>query len=930
VSYVTLQWESYDAKSKHRDLLQLQGCFYEAQKILQKTGAYLRQFLVDDKGCVLIGCWGMPNLSYLDNAHRALSAAAQIHRQLNRMEMACSFGITTGDVYCGTVGSALRMEYAAIGSVVNMSARLMCKAHGGILVDDATYRRLPADVVPMLTSLEPMKVKGRDDPLQVYSYVASESLEVQEKVVEDHEISAVHRECMMRFLAAFSENAAKTVEPKTKTRRRGIANVKDWVTAQSPAANALPADLNTVQVLLVKGKEGSGRTTVVKWLRRRVEDLAVPVFGVKLTRKDIQTDYIVWKKLFALLMPKGLFQSTEVQRNYVRALLQEVYPNQSHVAMYTAFPVMKDTLGITCSYAAPGPGHQLQQTKSRWMSQQSSSSLGSNVNGISQAKTIDTLCKIFSYLMNAQASVLVIENMRHADECSMKVLAELLTCKSRSAVVLSSLDSVEEIHTDSMYQVGSFRKNRLKSCSWQRQYKTLFVNHKSCTVVTLENYTPEDIDRMLQKALNVVSVPAEVSKLVQDFSGGSCFWVREILQFIKDHGAEQFLEAVGEVDTTASTVGTLSAHNSVDDLSASSGMRTPKLMIPMRSAFSSSSNLAQATGFQRKASRLQSFRNPGARPARSSEAAHQVQLDKLVLCRFGSLSPDVQRVLRTASIIGFTFTSAVLAEVLPAQLRERLGECFQTLLNQRWIYQDFDIDSLYQFAHDHTHHLIYELTPSSERSATHRQVAEHIEATSAGDESQYAPLCFHYQHCDPAKALQYADLATSALFRAAKVIYDFGDCLDLLVGTIPCCRSTSDVDELLVIINNAKTAVEAFSINVDTQPKGCVDSLIAALCGPRAAAVHPQHCDDDELDTEHLDSDRAHAFSEKDLTATPLHARRGTSSKGSDKVSEKVSSKRDEERLLERRSKARFKKQLVLMYDAVCEKYVEFADAEDG
>ena len=111
----TLQWESYDATGRHRDLMRLQGCFHQVQKILHSTGAFLRQFLVDDKGCVLIACWGMPSLSYLDNPHRALSAAAQIRTKLKKMHMECSFGITTGDVYCGTVGSALRMEYAAIG-----------------------------------------------------------------------------------------------------------------------------------------------------------------------------------------------------------------------------------------------------------------------------------------------------------------------------------------------------------------------------------------------------------------------------------------------------------------------------------------------------------------------------------------------------------------------------------------------------------------------------------------------------------------------------------------------------------------------------------------------------------------------------------------------------------------------------------------------
>jgi hypothetical protein len=128
------QWDSYDANTKHRDLLELQPCFYQAQRILHASGAYLRQFLVDDKGCVLIACWGMPNMSYLDNAHRALAAAAQIRTQFHRYRMETSVGITCADVYCGTVGSMARMEYAAIGSEVNMAARLMGKAKGRLLV----------------------------------------------------------------------------------------------------------------------------------------------------------------------------------------------------------------------------------------------------------------------------------------------------------------------------------------------------------------------------------------------------------------------------------------------------------------------------------------------------------------------------------------------------------------------------------------------------------------------------------------------------------------------------------------------------------------------------------------------------------------------------------------------------------------------------
>ncbi|KAJ1380284.1 hypothetical protein B484DRAFT_412092 [Ochromonadaceae sp. CCMP2298] len=48
-----MSWDSYSS-SKHRDLTSLQPIFYRVQEILEQKGAFIRQFLVDDKGCVLV------------------------------------------------------------------------------------------------------------------------------------------------------------------------------------------------------------------------------------------------------------------------------------------------------------------------------------------------------------------------------------------------------------------------------------------------------------------------------------------------------------------------------------------------------------------------------------------------------------------------------------------------------------------------------------------------------------------------------------------------------------------------------------------------------------------------------------------------------------------------------------------------------------
>jgi hypothetical protein len=252
---------------------------------------------------------------------------------------------------------------------------------------------------------------------------------------------------------------------------------------------------------------------------------------------------------------------------------------------------------------------------------------------------------------------------------------------------------------------------------------------------------------------------------------------------------------------------------------------------------------------------------------------------------------------------------------MPTQLKEQLLDCFQTLLNQRWIYQDFDNESLYQFAHDHTHRLIYELTPSSERNNTHRQIAEYLEETFPNDPVQYGALSYHYQQCDPAKALAYTSKATDVLLKQAKVIYDFGDCLDLLAGSTACCRSTQDVDVLLNLITLAKVAIEEFSLAGAAEPLSCTGWLLKILIGRRNdAAVHPGGSADGD--------------DEDDEITLPEPELKGGDLSGSAAAAERARRKVAEVRF-ERRSKRMFLKQLIGLYDDVCEKYVEFADAED-
>lgn len=211
----------------------------------------------------------------------------------------------------------------------------------------------------------------------------------------------------------------------------------------------------------------------------------------------------------------------------------------------------------------------------------------------------------------------------------------------------------------------------------------------------------------------------------------------------------------------------------------------------------------------RSSTRLKSFIQPSA--TRGSSLV-QVQLDNLVLCRFESLPSTIQRILRTASIIGITFSYQDLHALLPTHLRDQLTACLGVLLQQKWLYQDIEYDTQYEFSHPLSHQIIYELTPSSERNNLHQAIADHIVETYRNDRSQYAAICYHYQHCDADKALQYVILNTHLMLETADV-FEYSDGLNLLSSMVVYCKTPQDVCVLQELVNSTKQAIERLDLS---------------------------------------------------------------------------------------------------------------------
>jgi len=156
-----IDWGSSDA------WIRLQTALVPIQKRLAQFEGALDQVLVDEKGTIVVGAFGLPPATVDRREQRALAAAVAMAADMREQGLICDVGVATGRAFCGPIGNQRRRGYTLIGRPINLAARLMQKADGGVLCDEATYAK--AGAVAPARSATTIELKGFADPVIVYS-----------------------------------------------------------------------------------------------------------------------------------------------------------------------------------------------------------------------------------------------------------------------------------------------------------------------------------------------------------------------------------------------------------------------------------------------------------------------------------------------------------------------------------------------------------------------------------------------------------------------------------------------------------------------------------------------------------------------------------------------------------------------------------------
>jgi len=136
----------------------------------------------------------------------------------------------------------------------------------------------------------------------------------------------------------------------------------------------------------------------------------------------------------------------------------------------------------------------------------------------------DHVNHIFSYLLRVHPTLVIIEGLELADSASLAVLLNLACQSSPSAIVCTSLAENTDVDLGAKASLFSPRRKqnqprRKGNSIWAREYRDQVLTLKNASLISLENYTPEEINKMLCEALGEFSFDPCVSVLQFQYIG---------------------------------------------------------------------------------------------------------------------------------------------------------------------------------------------------------------------------------------------------------------------------------------------------------------------------------------------------------------------------------------------------------------------------
>lgn len=276
---------------RHAPLERMHRAFVEIQQTVLHQDGVINKASLDDKGIAVIAAMGLPSSSQEGKAARAIQAGLAIHARLMELQIAVSVGISTGTVFCGSIGSTVRREYTMIGDSMNLAARLMQAADGGILCDSSTCQAAGDHI--QYRSHGTLVLKGIDEPVALYAPIGLAKAQQRRSAP-----SLIGRRRETEILQGYIERLL-----------RGMGGT-----------------------VVLSGEAGMGKSRLLQHIRALAESQGVKLLAGAGDSIERQTPYFPWRQvLHELLGLDRLPEDPAERRLHVRNIVSGLLPDMSHL-----------------------------------------------------------------------------------------------------------------------------------------------------------------------------------------------------------------------------------------------------------------------------------------------------------------------------------------------------------------------------------------------------------------------------------------------------------------------------------------------------------------------------------------------------------------------------------------------------------------------
>ncbi len=249
VAFISISGLSWDDGKVHERVDEL---FAVTESAARKYGGTLNKLDMGDKGTKALLLFGAPLACEAREEMAARCVLEILQDGALKKDLVLKAGITSAPLFSGPVGSASRREFTVMGDGINLAARLMAAAAPGTaLVSRAVAEAASAAL--HFKALDPVRVKGKAEPVAVFLLEGEKTEEAREKAQP-----LVGRDALL------AELKSSLFGPRAKP-------------------------------LLVAGEAGSGKSALAKRLAAETRDREIPLAVSAISPYHASVPYGAWR-----------------------------------------------------------------------------------------------------------------------------------------------------------------------------------------------------------------------------------------------------------------------------------------------------------------------------------------------------------------------------------------------------------------------------------------------------------------------------------------------------------------------------------------------------------------------------------------------------------------------------------------------------------